>query len=279
MKIYHNTSPKDFRHYDTEAIRENFLIEDLFIADHIQAHYTHIDRMITLGVIPASKELHLKDFIDIKQLGTSSFLERRELGIVNLGSKARIKVDKQEYELEKEDALYVGKQAGELSFSSANTQQPAKLYAVSAPAHYSYPTKFINKSEAKELALGSTETSNARIIRQYLHPDVIETCQLCMGITSLSNGSVWNTMPTHTHERRMEVYLYFDLADEQIVFHYMGEPQQTRHIIVQNEQAILSPSWSIHSGSGTSNYKFIWAMAGENQTFDDMDFIANTDLR
>lgn len=279
MQIFHNVAPHDFRRYDTEEIRKNFLIEELFVANQIKATYTHIDRMITLGIVPVDKELQLKDFIDTKQLGTSSFLDRREIGLVNLGGAAKIKVNAQEYLLEKEDALYVGKEGGELSFSSVDKQNPAKIYAVSSPAHHIYPAKLITKSDAKELALGSIETSNERVIRQYLHPDVVETCQLCLGITSLGKGSVWNTMPAHTHERRMEIYCYFDLPKDQVVFHYMGEPQQTRHIVIQNEQAVLSPSWSIHSGSGTSNYKFIWAMAGENQTFDDMDFVENTKLR
>lgn len=279
MKIYHNIAPQDFCRYDTEEIREHFLMEELFVANQITANYTHIDRMITLGIVPRSKDLQLKDFIDIKQLGTSSFLERREIGIINLGKKGKITADGQEYLLEKEDALYVGKNGGELSFSSVDSNNPAKFYAISSPAHHRYPVQLITKSDAKEIPLGSIETSNERVIRQYLHPDILTTCQLCMGITTLGKGSVWNTMPAHTHERRMEIYCYFDLPEDQIVFHYMGEPQQTRHIVVQNEQAVLSPSWSIHAGSGTSNYKFIWAMAGENQTFEDMDFVENTKLR
>ncbi len=279
MKIYNNISPQDFKHYDTEKIRRYFLMESLFEPDKIIANYTHMDRMVILGAFPVSLALHLKDFIDNKQLGTNYFLERRELGFINIGGKGLIKAGGEEYILNTEDGLYLGKGVKDISFSSLDSQNPAKFYASSVPAHHCYPSRLIKKSDTKEVQLGSLPTSNERIIRQYIHPEVLETCQLCLGVTTLAEGSVWNTMPAHTHERRMEAYLYFDLKPEQVVFHYMGEARQTRHIIMKNEQAVLSPSWSIHSGCGTSNYKFIWAMAGENQTFDDMDFIANTDLR
>ncbi len=279
MKIFNNVAPQDFKNYDTDRIRESFLIEGLFKMDTIMVNYTHIDRMMILGALPVSTALHVKDFINNKQLGTSSFLERRELGVVNLGGDGIVTVDQEEYNLAAEDALYLGKGSGDITLRSKNADNPAKFYMVSTPAHHDFPTKLIKKNDAKEIKLGAMQTSNERIIRQYIHPDVLQSCQLCLGITALSEGSVWNTMPAHTHERRMEAYLYFDLNPEQIVFHYMGEPAQTRHIVVQNENAVLSPSWSLHSGCGTSNYKFIWAMAGENQTFDDMDFIANTDLR
>ncbi|MFV0322365.1 MAG: 5-dehydro-4-deoxy-D-glucuronate isomerase [Alphaproteobacteria bacterium] len=279
MKIYHNIAPKDFRKYGTEEIRDGFLIENLFQPNQIITNYTHVDRMMVLGAQPVDNRLYLQDFIDNKQLGTDSFLERREMGIINIGGKATVFVNDDEYPLDTEDALYLGKEAGNIAFASQNRDNPAKLYIISVPAHRQLPIKYIKKSEAKEVHLGAQKTSNERIIRQYLHPDVVETCQLCMGLTSLAEGSVWNTMPAHTHERRMETYLYFDIKEEQIVFHYMGEANHTRHVVMQNEQAVISPSWSLHSGCGTSNYKFIWAMAGENQTFDDMDFIKNTDLR
>lgn len=279
MEIRYGANQNDARYYDTRELREEFLIKKLFEADQIVATYSHIDRIIVIGVMPVEKELDMAQFIDSgKQLGTAYFLERRELGIINIGGAGYVLADGINYKLSAMDGLYIGMTTQTISFKSEAADQPAKFYMCSAPAHKKFDTKFITKDQANKVELGSQETSNERTIYQFIHPAVLETCQLSMGCTLLSKGSVWNTMPTHTHERRMEVYMYFDISGENIVFHMMGEPTETRHIIMKNEQAIISPSWSIHSGCGTSNYAFIWSMAGENRTFTDMDPIKNTDL-
>nr|WP_235424635.1 5-dehydro-4-deoxy-D-glucuronate isomerase [Chelonobacter oris] len=217
--------------------------------------------------------LKLDDFVDKKALEQIYFLQRRELGIINLGGEAEIKCKEEKFILDNLDALYLGKETEDIEFISLNPNNPAVLYGLSTPAHHSYPTKLIKQTDSKKLILGTPENANMRTINQYLHPDIIKTCQLCMGVTHLEPGSVWNTMPAHTHTRRMEVYLYFNIKPSQVVFHFMGEAHETRHIIIRNKQLIFSPSWSIHSGCGTENYSFVWGMAGENQTFDDMDFI------
>ncbi len=214
-----------------------------------------------------------------KKFGVDYLLERREMGIINIGSLGYVDVDGEVYELENQQALYIGKGAKSVSFGSESESQPAKFYYNSAPAHAAYPTRKITQADAMPVTLGDSESCNERTIYKYIVPDVVETCQLVMGLTKLEAGSLWNTMPCHTHERRMEVYLYCDIQPEQAVFHMMGEPTETRHILVHNEQAVISPSWSIHSGVGTKNYSFIWGMVGENQTFDDMDHIKTTDLR
>ena len=230
--------------------------------------------------MPVEEVVSISKGIDIwANFGTDYFLERREIGIFNIGGAGKIKADGEVFEMGYKDCLYITKGTKEVTFESNSPETPAKFYMVSAPAHTSYQTTFIPIEKAAKKPLGSMETSNKRVINQFIHPDVLKTCQLSMGMTVLEPGSVWNTMPAHTHERRMEVYMYFEVPENQVVFHMMGEGTETRHIVMQNEQAVISPSWSIHSGAGTSNYTFIWAMGGENQAFDDMDNIATTDLR
>lgn len=280
MDIRYSANQRDFKRYTTEEIRGEFLIEDLYKKDEVVAVYSHVDRMVTLGCMPVEEAVSISKGIDVwANFGTDYFLERREIGIFNIGGAGKIKADGEVFEMGYKDCLYITKGTKEVTFESNSPDAPAKFYMVSAPAHTSYQTTFIPIEKAAKKPLGSMETSNKRVINQFIHPDVLKTCQLSMGMTVLEPGSVWNTMPAHTHERRMEVYMYFEVPENQVVFHMMGEGTETRHIVMQNEQAVISPSWSIHSGAGTSNYTFIWAMGGENQAFDDMDNIATTDLR
>ena len=280
MDIRYSVNQRDFKRYTTEEVRGEFLIENLYKKDEVVAVYSHIDRMVTLGCMPVNEAVSISKGIDVwANFGTEYFLERREIGIFNIGGAGKIKADGEVFEMGYKDCLYITKGTKEVTFESNSPAAPAKFYMVSAPAHTSYKTTFISIEKAAKKPLGSMETSNKRVINQFIHPDVLQTCQLSMGMTVLEPGSVWNTMPAHTHERRMEIYMYFEVPENQVVFHMMGEGQETRHIVMQNEQAVISPSWSIHSGAGTSNYTFIWAMGGENQAFDDMDNIATTDLR
>ena len=280
MDIRYSVNQRDFKRYTTEEVRGEFLIENLYKKDEVVAVYSHIDRMVTLGCMPVNEAVSISKGIDVwANFGTEYFLERREIGIFNIGGAGKIKADGEVFEMGYKDCLYITKGTKEVTFESNSPENPAKYYMVSAPAHTSYKTTFISIEKAAKKPLGSMETSNKRVINQFIHPDVLQTCQLSMGMTVLEPGSVWNTMPAHTHERRMEIYMYFEVPENQVVFHMMGEGQETRHIVMQNEQAVISPSWSIHSGAGTSNYTFIWAMGGENQAFDDMDNIATTDLR
>lgn len=280
MDIRYSVNQRDFKRYTTEEVRGEFLIENLYKKDEVVAVYSHVDRMVTLGCMPVNEEVSISKGIDVwANFGTDYFLERREIGIFNIGGAGKIKADGEVFEMGYKDCLYITKGTKEVTFESNSPDAPAKFYMVSAPAHTSYKTTFIPIEKAAKKPLGSMETSNKRVINQFIHPDVLQTCQLSMGMTVLEPGSVWNTMPAHTHERRMEIYMYFEVPENQVVFHMMGEGQETRHIVMQNEQAVISPSWSIHSGAGTSNYTFIWAMGGENQAFDDMDNIATTDLR
>lgn len=281
MDIRYSCNQRDFKRYTTEETRKEFLIENLFVADTVTSVYSHVDRMVTLGVMPVHEAVSIEKGMDVwHNFGTQYFLERRELGMFNVGmGSGKVSVDGKVYELGVKDCLYITKGAREVIFSSDNADKPAKFYMVSAPAHTSYETRLIKIADANKKPLGALETSNKRVINQFIHPDVLKTCQLSMGMTVLEPGSVWNTMPAHTHERRMEVYFYFDIPKDNVVFHMMGEGNETRHIVMQNEQAVISPSWSIHSGAGTSNYTFIWAMGGENQVFDDMDTIPTTELR
>jgi 4-deoxy-L-threo-5-hexosulose-uronate ketol-isomerase len=276
MEIRYDTHPNDAKHYTTDRVRQEYLIDPVFLKDEIKLVYSHVDRMIAGGACPVKKSLSLEAG---KEFGTDYFLERREMGIINIGGKGSVKLDGEVFTLENKDGLYVGMGTKEIIFESADPDNPAKFYINSAPAHATYPTVKIEISKASPRHLGSVEQSNKRTIYQYVHPNVCKTCQLLMGLTMLDPGNVWNTMPCHTHERRMEVYFYFDMNEDTRVFHLMGEPTETRHIIVKNEQAVISPSWSIHSGVGTSSYTFIWGMAGENQTFDDMDGVSMKDLR
>ena len=261
---------------DSEGLRAAFLVEKVFEAGEIRMVYSHVDRMILGGIVPAAGPLSLPVS---KELGTEYFLERREMGIINIGGAGAIEVDGSRYEVGPRDGFYISKGSKDVRFTSGNEVEPAKFYFNSAPAHRACPSRLVTLDQAKHVALGSDAECNKRVINQYIHPAVLETCQLVMGMTTFSEGSVWNTMPVHTHERRMEVYLYFDMPEDRVVFHLMGKPQETRHIVVRNEQAVISPSWSIHAGVGTGKYTFIWGMAGENQTFGDMDTVAMGDLR
>lgn len=276
MQIRTACSPRDVKHYTTERLREEFLIQNVFVADEIQMVYSHIDRIITAGAMPVQKEIKLEAG---KELAADYFLQRREMGCINIGGKGILTVDGTEYLLNPRDGIYIGMGNKEITFKSVDAQDPAKFYISSCPAHKAYPTVHIDITKAKKVPCGSVAECNKRVINQYIHPEVMQSCQLAMGLTQLEEGSNWNTMPCHTHDRRMEVYLYLDMAENDVVFHMMGEPQETRHIIMHNEEAVISPSWSIHSGVGTRNYSFIWAMCGENQEFTDMDFVKTEDLR
>ena len=280
MDIRYSTGPNDVKRYTTEELRKEFLIQDLYKPDEVTAVYSHVDRMVTLGCMPVSEKVSIDKGIDVwANFGTHYFLERREIGIFNIGGDGCITVDGTVYELGYKDCLYITRGAKEVLFESADAAKPARFYMVSAPAHTSYETRLLKLADANKRPCGDAKTSNKRVINQFIHPDVLKTCQLSMGMTVLEPGSVWNTMPAHTHERRMEIYMYFEVPEDQVVFHMMGQGQETRHIVMRNEEAVISPSWSIHSGAGTSNYTFIWAMGGENQEFDDMDNIPTQDLR
>ncbi|MBR4359015.1 MAG: 5-dehydro-4-deoxy-D-glucuronate isomerase [Clostridia bacterium] len=280
MDIRYSCNQRDFKRYTTEEIRREFLIEKLFAPEEVTAVYSHVDRMVTLGVMPVNETVSIDKGIDVwHSFGTEYFLERRECGMFNVGGPGRVIVDENVYDLGYKDCLYLTKGARYVAFESGDPKNPAKFYIVSAPAHCSYENRLIKIGDAAKKPWGAMETSNKRVINQFIHPSVLKTCQLSMGMTVLEPGSVWNTIPAHTHERRMEVYFYFEVPNDNVVFHMMGEGQETRHVVMQNEQAVISPSWSIHAGAGTSNYTFIWAMGGENQAFDDMDTIPTTDLR
>lgn len=280
MDIRYSANQRDVKRYTTEELRDEFLIQNLYQADTVVPVYSHVDRMVTIGIMPVNETVPLDKGIDIwHNFGTSFFLERREAGFFNIGAPGVCTVDGQEYKMGNKDCIYITMGAKEITFKSEHPQNPAKFYGVSAPAHRSFTTRFISLADAAKKPLGEAETANKRVINQFIHPDVLPTCQLSMGLTVMDPGSVWNTMPVHTHERRMEVYTYFDLPDGNVVFHLMGEPTETRHLVMRNEEAVISPSWSIHSGCGTASYTFIWAMGGENQAFDDMDGVATTDIR
>lgn len=276
MEIRYAAHPDHAAVMATAELRENFLVQELFVKDACKMVYSYNDRLIVGGIMP-QKPTSLN--IDPKVIGGDHLLERREMGVINVGGKGQIEVDKEVFDIEHKDGLYIGMGSREIIFTSRDSSQPAKFYLNSSPAHRNYPTTALRFADAEAVALGERSTSNHRTIRKYIHPGGVNSCQLVMGMTSLETGSVWNTMPTHTHVRRMEAYFYFDLADDQVVFHFMGEPDETRHLVVRQEEAVLSPSWSIHSGAGTSKYTFIWGMAGENQVFDDMDGVKMTDLK
>ncbi len=268
--IRYSNHPSDSRRYDTALLREHYLISSIFEADEIVLTYSHQDRIIAGGAMPVHKPLPLETS---KELGSEFFLERREMGVINIGGEGEIVLDGEVYRIDSRGGLYIGMGTKEVEFRSVSALNPAKFYINSCPAHKTYKTVIIGQKDANAVPTGEDVNVNKRVIYQYVHPDVCDSCQLVMGMTVLEPGSVWNTMPCHTHERRMEVYLYFDLAGDNIVFHMMGTKDETRHIVVRNEQAVLSPSWSLHAGVGTSNYTFIWGMCGENKTFTDMDHI------
>ena len=285
--IRYANHPDDSKHYDTKELREKYLIEKLFEDDEILLTYSHQDRIIAGGVKPVKKTLSLGTF---KELATAYFLERRELGIINIGGAGVVTLDGKKYDIGHNEGLYVGLGTKEVEFSSKDAKNPAKFYINSSPAHKSYPTvKIVKPVEGVpapegvkycvQRHLGTEAGMNKRTINQFIIGDVCESCQLAMGMTELAEGSGWNTLPSHTHERRMEVYMYFEVPENEAVIHLMGKPDETRHIIMHNEQAVISPSWSIHTGIGTHNYTFIWGMCGENQTYDDMDNIQTKDLK
>ncbi len=279
MDIRHPIHPDHAMALDTEDLRSHFLIERIFVPQEISLTYSHIDRIIVGGVCPVDAPLVFDENLG-KRIGVGYLLERRELGLINLGlGTGKVEADGVEYLLENQEALYLGMGTKEIVFSSLKTANPAAFYLACAPAHTGYPAKKITAQDAVIEKLGSQDNCNERTINKYFHPEVLSTCQLSMGLTRIAKGSNWNTMPTHTHERRMEVYFYFNLDEDGVVFHLMGEPSETRHIVARNHQAVISPSWSIHSGVGTQDYAFIWAMVGENQVFHDMDFVDMKDLR
>ncbi|HEY9053920.1 MAG TPA: 5-dehydro-4-deoxy-D-glucuronate isomerase [Rectinemataceae bacterium] len=261
---------------DTEGLRRNFLVSGIFVPGQITMTYSHVDRMIAGGITPAGEALELPVS---KALGTDYFLQRREMGIINIGGSGFISVDGSRFAVGPRDGFYISMGSRAVTFESEDPAKPAKFYFNSAPAHKPCPTRLVTLEQAKHVEMGSSAECNKRVINQFIHPAVLESCQLVMGMTVFSEGSVWNTMPVHTHERRMEVYLYFDMPQDRVVFHIMGKPDETRHIVVRNEEAVISPSWSIHSGVGTGSYTFIWGMAGENQTFTDMDGVSMDKLR
>ena len=287
MELRTAASPKDVKHYTTDRLREEFLIDDLFQKDVIKLVYSHIDRIITGSAVPVKETLVLTAGDELR---AEYFLQRREMGVINIGGAGVITIDGKEYNVAYKEGMYIGMGAKDISFASVDATNPAKFYLNSAPAHKSYPTVLIKPEgtpaegvvivkDENKVELGCLADANHRTICKYILPGQVESCQLVMGMTKLEEGSVWNTMPCHTHDRRMEVYLYFDMKDDALVFHYMGEPTETRHIVMKNEQAVISPSWSIHSGCGTRAYTFIWGMVGENQAFDDMDGVAMQDIR
>lgn len=268
MEIRFQQSPKETKGMDTEQLRENFLVQNLMVDDAIQLVYSHYDRVIVGGVKPVNKTIVLPNHNELK---ADYFLERRELGIINVGGAGIVVADGKEYAVNKLDCVYLGKETKDVKFKSKSKKEPALLYLMSAPAHHKYPNKLMTKEKASPVNLGDVATSNKRTIYKYIHLDGIKSCQLVMGLTVLEPGSVWNSVPPHTHTRRMEVYFYFDVQPEHRVFHFMGQPQETRHLVMTNHEAVISAPWSMHYGCGTSNYGFIWGMAGENQVFSDMD--------
>ncbi|WOO87083.1 5-dehydro-4-deoxy-D-glucuronate isomerase [Mollicutes bacterium LVI A0039] len=276
MKKYYSTHPSDFKKYDTKEVREKYLLDNLFSHGEVVLNYSFDDRIIVGSVVPTDTVLELGV---VEELRSDFFLERRELGMINIGGNGYVVIDGEKFTMNNSDGFYVSMGTKELSFGSDDAANPAKFYINSSPSHKVLPNKHIPLTAANKVVLGDLKTSNSRTINQYVHPAVCESAQLCMGMTILDEGSVWNTFPPHTHDRRMEAYLYFGMDEESAVFHMMGEAEETRHIVVRNEQAIISPSWSIHSGVGTGSYTFIWGMCGENQTFDDMDHIKPSELK
>ncbi len=280
MDIRYSANPSDVKRYTTEELRREFLITDLYVPDTVKATYSHVDRMVVMGIMPVQETVPIDKGIDVwANFGTEYFFERREAGVFNLGGKGFIQVDGERYPLGYEDCLYITKGARQVLFGSEDPEAPARFYLASTPAHKSCKTTLLTFEKANHRPCGEAGLSNQRVINQFIHPDVLETCQLSMGLTQLAPGSVWNTMPSHTHERRMEVYTYFEIPEDQVVIHMMGQPKETRHLVMHNFDAVISPSWSIHSGCGTANYTFIWAMAGENLAFDDMDNLKPSELQ
>jgi 4-deoxy-L-threo-5-hexosulose-uronate ketol-isomerase len=276
VKVLQATHPDMIVGLDSAALRRHYLATDLFVAGDLRLCYSHVERLILGGAQPGARALQLEA---VREAGSSPFLARRELGVINIGGPGRVTVDGREYVMQPRDGLYVGKESASVAFESRDAATPAKYYLVSAPAHARFETVRIAIEEAKPTRMGALDTSNQRTIHQYIHPDLCRSSQLLMGLTALEAGSVWNTMPCHLHDRRAEVYFYFDMKPQERVFHFMGQPDETRHIVVANEEAVISPPWSIHTGVGTGRYTFIWAMAGDNQDYRDMDPVATATLR
>jgi 4-deoxy-L-threo-5-hexosulose-uronate ketol-isomerase len=276
MEIRFQHSPEETRQMDTVQLRTHFLVESLMQTGNIKLVYSHYDRMIIGGVVPSSGPISLPNEGELK---ADFFLERREMGIINVGGKGTVNADGTAYDIDKLECVYLGKGTKEVSFSSSDQKNPAAFYLLSVPAHHTYPNKRMTRQDAAPLQLGDVLTSNKRSLYKYIHNDGIQSCQLVMGLTVLEEGSVWNSVPPHTHTRRMEAYFYFDVQDAQRIMHFMGEPQQTRHIVMQNREAVISPPWSMHFGCGTANYGFIWGMAGENKEFTDMDAVAVKEIK
>lgn len=277
MEVRYSPDHNGFNKFSTNELRKSFLIEDLFQKNKIALTYSDVDRSITGSAVPSGRSLKLA--ATKKEMAANYFTERRELGVINIGGSGSISVNGNVYKMNNKDGLYIGRGEKSIEFRSASKTNPGMFYFVSYPAHISYPDKHITFKNATKRNLGTIEDANKRVINQYFHPGIMQTCQLVMGLTELQIGSVWNTMPAHTHQRRSEVYMYFDLLPDSFVVHILGEPTETRHIIIRDKQAVLSTSWSMHSGVGTKNYSFIWAMGGENQVYDDMDWIPMKELR
>ena len=276
MEVRHPVHPEHMMMFDTEELRQHFLVEQLFVPDQAKLVYCFYDRLIVGGICPVSP---ISLAVDPKVIGAEYLLERRELGAINIGGPGRVTAGETAFDLATGEGLYVAMGTRDLRFESLDAANPARFYLNSAPAHAALSTTKIDLAATEPVVMGDAATSNKRTIRKYIHPGGVKSCQLVMGMTMLESGSVWNTMPVHTHQRRMEAYLYFNLPQDAVVFHLMGEPDETRHLVVRDGEAVLSPSWSIHSGAGTANYSFIWGMAGENQNFGDMDFVPMANLR
>jgi len=275
MEIKYATNPTDFKSYNTSRLRSEFHCPGVMEKGAISLVYSHYDRFIFGGIVPTSQSIKLPTY---DQLKADYFLERRELGVINLAGPGKVTVDGEQYQVNNLDTLYIGKGKKEVVFESSDATNPAKFYLNSTPAHHEYPTTLEAKADVNMVELGSLSTSNERVIYQCIHNDGIQSCQLVMGVTELKESNVWNTFPPHVHDRRMEVYFYFDIPGDNLVMHFMGEPQETRHLAVRNEEAVISPPWSIHAGSGTTNYKFVWGMGGENKSFGDMDGVPLTEV-
>ncbi|WP_090124095.1 5-dehydro-4-deoxy-D-glucuronate isomerase [Lutibacter oricola] len=275
-EVRYASSPEAVKKYDTQALRDEFLVNDLMIANQVKWVYSHYDRFMVGSAVPVGEALALETLDTLK---SENFLDRRELGVINIGGSGTVTIDGESYVLDHKEALYVGQGNKSVVFTSESKENPAQFYLNSTPAHKAFPIKKIGINDVEVVELGSPETANARTLRKYIVNSVVDVCQLQMGMTTLKPGSVWNTMPAHVHDRRMEVYFYIEVPEDQAVCHFMGQPNETRHIWMANNEAVISPPWSIHSGSGTSNYTFIWGMAGENLDYSDMDMCAINEMR